>query len=172
MIEKVDGVHQGMATYLLNGSSLHSGNNRHVFSPDGKQLYIGQTVRGWGKLAEGLQRITYNGGTPFDITTINITPEGFKLNFTKDIPEIKASDISVTSAVYQPRWTYGSAAEDKRTHQITKIESNGKQSVTISLSGFEPGRLYELKLPEVKDSEETKIHNQLFYYTAHKIPGN
>jgi hypothetical protein len=100
MIEKVDGVHQGMATYLLNGSGLRSGNNRHVFSPD------------------------------------------------------------------------GSAAEDKRTHQITKIESNGKQSVTISLSGFEPGRLYELKLPEVKDSEETKIHNQLFYYTAHKIPGN
>jgi len=171
MIEKVDGVHQGMATYLLNGSGLRSGNNRHVFSPDGKQLYIGQTVRGWGKLAEGLQRLTYNGGTPFDVATINITPDGFKLNFTKDIPEIKASDISVTSAVYQPRWTYGSPAEDKRTHQITIVESNGNQSVSISLSGFEPGRLYEIKLPELKDSEETKIHNQLFYYTVHKIPG-
>lgn len=171
MIEKVDGVHQGMATYLLSGSGLRSGNNRHVFSPDGKQLYIGQTVRGWGKLAEGLQRLTYNGGTPFDVATINITPDGFKLNFTKDIPEIKPSDISVTSAVYQPRWTYGSPAEDKRTHQITIVESNGNQSVSISLSGFEPGRLYEIKLPELKDSEETNIHNQLFYYTVHKIPG-
>lgn len=170
MIENIDGVYQGMATYLLKGGGLRSGNNRHVFSPDGKQLYIGQTVRGWGRPAEGLQRLTYHGGTPFDVATIHITPEGFRLHFTGEIPEIQASEIRVTSAVYQPRWTYGSAAEDKRDHEVTNVRAEGAKVLRLSLSGFEPGRLYEIHLPELNDRHGSAIHNRLFYYTVHVIP--
>lgn len=170
MIEKIDGVHQGMATYLLKGAGLRSGNKRHVFAPDGKQLNIGQTVRGWGRPAEVLQRLTYQGGTPFDIATIHITPEGFRLNFTGEIPETQASEIRVTSAVYQPRWTYGSAAEDKRDHEVTNVRAEGPKALRLSLSGFEPGRLYEIHLPELSDWQGSPIHNRLFYYTVHVIP--
>lgn len=171
MIEKVDGVSQGMATSFIHGKGLRSGNNRPVFSPDGTQLYIGQTVRGWGKLAEGLQRISYKGGTPFDLATMNITPDGFRLNFTKDISNLKAEDIQISSAIYQPRWTYGSSPENQRKHAVTKIQEDGKQSVSITLADFEPGRVYEIKLPALKDPEGKEIHNQLFYYTVHRIPG-
>jgi len=170
MVEKVDGVYQGMATYLLDGGGLRSGNNRPVFSPDGKQLYIGQTVRGWGAPAEGLQRLTFSGGTPFDLATINITKDGFRLNFTKDIPELKGDHIKISSATYQPRWTYGSGPDGKRDHKITAIKSEGKKSATISLEAFEPERLYEIKLPALKDPEGGEIHNRTFYYTVHKIP--
>lgn len=169
-IEKIDGTYQGMATYFLNGGGLRSGNNRVTFSPDGKDLYIGQTVRGWGRPAEGLQRLTYSGGTPFDLATVNITPTGFRLNFTKEIPSLKTDDFEITSATYQPRWTYGSKPEDQRNHPVTQIQPVGKKSVSISLADFQPGRLYEFKPPSLKAPEGTEIHNPLFYYTVHRIP--
>jgi hypothetical protein len=170
MVEKVDGVYQGMATYLLNNNGLRSGNNRLVFSPKGNELYIGQTVRGWGAPAEGLQRLTYSEGTPFDVATINITKDGFKLSFTENPPDISVADISVTSATYQPRWTYGSQPENGITHQINEIKKTDDRSVSISISDMEVGRVYEIKLPKLVSPNKEEIHNQVFYYTVHKIP--
>lgn len=169
-IEKIDGTYQGMATYLLNGGGLRSGNNRLTFSPDGKDLYIGQTVRGWGKPAEGLQRLSFKGGTPFDVSTINITKDGFRLNFTKDISGLEAKDIQVSSATYQPRWTYGSGPENKLDHKVTMIRHSNMKSSAFTLSDFQPGRLYEIKIPGIKDKDGNEIHNRTFYYTVHNIP--
>jgi len=171
MIEKVNGVHQGMVTYLLNGKGLRSGNNRPVFSPDGKDLYIGQTVRGWGKPAEGLQRLSYQGGTPFDCATIKITPTGFRLHFTEAVEGLKAEDFAISSSTYQPRWTYGSKAENTKSHKVTELKQADPQTVEISLADFEANqRLYEFKLPELKNKAGTPIHNRLYYYTVHAIP--
>ena len=171
MVEKVDGVFQGMATYFQNGGGLRSGNNRVTFSPDGKSLYVGQTVRGWGNPAEGLQRITYMGGTPFDVATIHITSEGFRLTFTSDLSEISMDSIGVSSATYQPRWTYGSEPENKATHKVTKSELTGARTLDIALTEFVPGKVYELKFQDLKSADGSKIHNRTFYYTVHRIPG-
>lgn len=171
MVEKVDGVYQGMVAYLQNGGGLRSGNNRVAFSPDGKTLYVGQTVRGWGTPAEGLQRITYQGGTPFDVAAINITGEGFRLTFTQDAPELAADSINVYSATYQPTWVYGGKAENKAKHEITKLTRTGARTVEIALSGFVPEKVYEIKLPELKSADGGKLHNTTFAYTVHRIPG-
>ncbi len=171
MVEKVDGTYQGMATYLIERGGLRSGNNRPLFSPDGKQLYIGQTVRGWGKPAEGLQRLTFSGGTPFDVSTIHITRQGFRINFTKEAPSLDASKIEVSSATYQPRWTYGSGAENQTKHKVTAIPGSNPLATEIQLSDFGTERVYEIKLPDLKDADGTPIHNRTFYYTVHKIPG-
>jgi hypothetical protein len=170
MVEKVNGVYQGMATYLQNGGGLRSGNNRVTFSPDGKSLYVGQTVRGWGSPAEGLQRLTYKGGTPFDLATMNITKDGFRLTFTRDVPQISADAIKVSSATYQPTWIYGGKAENKSSHKVVKLEKTGSNVVAISLSGFVAEKVYEIKLPELMSADGSKIHNQAFYYTAHQLP--
>lgn len=172
MVEKVDGVFQGMATYLQDGGGLRSGNNRVVFSPDGKSLYVGQTVRGWGTPAEGLQRITYRGGTPFDVSTVNITKDGFRLTFTTDAPEISADSIKVSSAIYQSKWTYGSEAESKASHKVTKAEKSGERTLDLTLADFVPGKVYEITLPELQSADGGKIHNRTFHYTAHRIPAN
>ena len=66
MFEEVNGVTQGACVKLVD-KGLKAGNNRLVFSPDGKTLYTGQTVRGWGRPSEGMQRITFNGKTPFEV---------------------------------------------------------------------------------------------------------
>ncbi len=171
MIEEINGVHQGMVTHLIKGNGLRSGNNRPVFSPDGKALYIGQTVRGWGKPAEGIQRLSYQGGTPFDVATIKITPKGFRIQFTGDATNFSAKNISVTSSTYQPKWTYGSGAENKKTHKVTEIRNSNLSLTEIVVSDFEAGqRVYEIKLPDVKSNDGTPIHNRLFYYTVHEIP--
>ena len=48
MFEEVNGVTQGACVKLVD-KGLKAGNNRLVFSPDGKSLFTGQTVRGWGR---------------------------------------------------------------------------------------------------------------------------
>lgn len=165
MVEKVDGVFQGMVTYFQNGGGLRSGNNRVAFSPDGNTLYVGQTVRGWGTPAEGLQRITYQGGTPFDVSTVNITKEGFRITFTEKTPEFTADSIKVSSATYQPTWVYGGKAENKASHTVTKSEKIDARTLDISLSDFVPGKVYEIKLPKIES-----LQNTTFHYTVHKIP--
>jgi hypothetical protein len=171
MVEKVDGVFQGMVTYLQNGGGLRSGNNRVAFSPDGKSLYVGQTVRGWGKPAEGLQRITYQGGTPFDIAAINITKDGFRLTFTQDAPEITADSIRISSATYQPTWAYGGKAGNKAKHEATRIVKTAARTLDITVSGLVPDKVYDIKLSDVKSSDGSKLHNTTFAYTVHRIPG-
>lgn len=170
MVEKVDGVYQGMVTYLQNGGGLRSGNNRVAFSPDGKSLYVGQTVRGWGTPAEGLQRITYKGGTPFDISTIHITQDGFRLTFTGDVPDLSANSIQVSSATYQPTWVYGGEAQNKQQHTVNKAAKTGAHTVEISISDFVPEKVYEIKLPDIKSTDGSMLNNKIFHYTVHKIP--
>ncbi len=137
-VEKVAGKYQGMATYLLNGGGLRSGNNRLTFSPDGKTLYIGQTVRGWGALAEGLQRLIHTGGTPFDVKNVTITPDGFRLEFTSPPGTAPAAkDIWIGSAIYQPKWTYGSDAEDERNHKVIKVTKSGDLTFDLASKIFQ-----------------------------------
>ena len=51
MLDEVNGEYQGACTHFINGQGLLSGGNRGVFSADGKTLYTGHTVRGWGRPA-------------------------------------------------------------------------------------------------------------------------
>lgn len=170
MVEKVDGVYQGMVTYFQNGGELRSGNNRVAFSPDGKSLYIGQTVRGWGTPAEGLQRLTYNGGTPFDVATIHINRDGFRLTFTGDVSDLAPDSIQVSSATYQPTWVYGGTAQNQKKHTVTGSVKTDGRTVEISVSDFIPEKVYEIKLSDLKSADGSTLYNKTFNYTVHKIP--
>ncbi|MEM1297280.1 MAG: hypothetical protein AAGH89_18090, partial [Verrucomicrobiota bacterium] len=82
MPEFIDGAYQGAATLFLIEDGLERGNNRLAFSPDGTSLYVGQTGRGWGKISEGIQRISYTGNLPTDVQNCSLTHTGFDLKFT------------------------------------------------------------------------------------------
>jgi hypothetical protein len=171
MLEKVNGKFQGACTHFLNEGGLRSGNHRIRFSPDGKQLYVGQTVRGWGKEAEGLQRITPLGPEPFDITAFNITPKGFQLTFTRELaatPEKK--DLKFQSFTYQSKWTYGSPQEDRRDHEVTAVKKLNATSFEVTLADLKLGRVYQLDLAKLKSKDGADIQNRLFYYTANQLP--
>ncbi len=172
MLEKVNGKFQGACTHFLNGGGLRSGNHRIRFSPDGKQIYVGQTVRGWGKEAEGLQRITpLEAREPFDISAFKITPKGFKLTFTREPgAEILEKDLRFKSFTYQSKWTYGSPQENQKDHKITGLRKIGPKSIEVSLDQFKAGRVYQLDLEKLKSKDGSEIQNRLFYYTANEVP--
>ncbi|MDA7881041.1 hypothetical protein N9A94_01915 [Akkermansiaceae bacterium] len=171
MLEKVNGKFQGACTHFLNGGGLRSGNHRIRFSPDGKQFYVGQTVRGWGKEAEGLQRITPLGAEPFDITAFNVTPKGFKLTFTRELAATpEAKDMKFQSFTYQSKWTYGSPPEDRQGHKVTEVKKLNASTIEVSLADFKPGRVYQLNLGKLKSTDGADIQNRLFYYTANQLP--
>jgi hypothetical protein len=175
MLEKVNGKFQGAVTHFIDDHGLRSGNHRLRFTADGKQLYTGQTVRGWGAPAEGLQRITWVGGIPADVETMKITPKGFVVNFTKEMPDELAdrSAWKFSSFTLQPRWIYGSDPENQRPHEIKHIRKSGPKSIEVELQDFSPGRVYRLDLQNVKYAEgkkRTELQNNLFFYTANDLP--
>jgi glucose/arabinose dehydrogenase len=173
MLEKVQGKFQGAVTHFIDGQGLRSGNHRLRFSPDGKQLYIGQTVRGWGKPAEGLQRVTWLGGVPFDIATMKITKKGFVMDFTKDIPEAASEpkNWKFSSFILQPTWQYGSREADTRSHAIIKVTKTSARGVEVELEDFTANRIYQLDLAEMKSAEDDSLmQNRSFYYTANALP--
>lgn len=184
MLEKVEGEYQGACTVFIAGQQplgggplpnvLRTGNNRVRFSPDGKTLYVGQTVRGWGRPAEGLQRITYTGGVPFTVDTIGITPTGFRLKFTAPLnAEGKdPANYSVRSNTYQPKWTYGAPAENVRDEKVTDLKVIDDRTVEIACTGLEPRHVYRVQLGEnVKSASAEAPAVRDFYYTANRVPG-
>lgn len=175
MLEKVNGKFQGAVTHFIDEHGLRSGNHRLRFSPDGKQLYVGQTVRGWGVPAEGIQRITALGGVPEDIEIMKITKTGFVVNFTKEIPDELADGKAwkFSSFTLQPRWLYGGEPEDQRGHGIQELKKTGPKTIEVRLEDFSAGRIYRLDLENVKyagGKKRTELQNKLFFYTANELP--
>ena len=175
MLEKVNGKFQGAVTHFIDEHGLRSGNHRLRFTADGRQLYVGQTVRGWGAPAEGLQRITALGGVPEDIETMKITRRGFVVNFTKEIPDelADAKAWKFSSFMVQPRWVYGSDPENLRQHAIKEIRKTGPKTVEVELEDFTAGCIYRLDLQNVKYAggrKRTELQNHLFFYTANELP--
>lgn len=171
MLEKVKGRYQGCVTFFVNGNGLRSGNNRLRFSPDGKSLYIGQTVRGWGAPAEGLQRVTARDGEVFDISRFSLTKKGFQLTFTGDLP-VEARDPGIykfQSYTYQSRWGYGGPQENKRTHHVTAVRLTGPRTVELALEDLQAGRVYQLDLPALKAGDGSSLHNRMFCYTVNNL---
>jgi hypothetical protein len=154
---------------------MRSGNHRLRFSADGRQLYVGQTVRGWGVPAEGIQRITSLGGVPEDIETMKITSKGFIINFTREIPD-EFADKTVwkfASFTLQPRWQYGGEPENQREHGIQELKKTGPKTIEVALEDFSAGRVYRLDLENVKyagGKKRTELQNKLFFYTANELP--
>jgi hypothetical protein len=171
MLEKIGGVWQGACTHFINDKGLRSGNHRARFSADGKHLYLGQTVRGWGAPAEGLQRVRFPGPTPFDIDRIRITPDGFKVSFTGPIPaSLKdAGKWKVSSFTYQSKWTYGSEQGDKKDHSPA-IAASDATSITLRLGSLEPHRVYRLQIPPCNAPDGSPLQNTLAFYTVNAVP--
>ena len=140
MLDEVGGKLQGSCTHFINGSGLRSGNNRLEWSPDGKQLYVGQTVRGWGTPSEGIQRLSFTGKTPFDVEQIKLTKTGFELSTTLPVANLEEAEISINSFHYQDSFKYGGGQLDKKTIPVTKTTNTGDKDSASTLSPCKPAR--------------------------------
>jgi len=168
MLEKVDGQFQGACTHFFNGNGLGSGNNRVAFSPDKRTLYVGQTMRGWGKLAEGLQRITWQGQAPFDVKTMNLTKKGFRLEFTRPLAKTSGR-FDLQTYRYQDSANYGGPKLDVTKLKPTTIKHISDKVIELDVPGLKAGgQVYELKL-DLKDTSGNPLWADTFCYTVNRL---
>lgn len=171
MIEEVDGVLQGAVVKFIDGG-IGGGTNRLVFSPDGKTLYVGQTYRGWGNLAEGLKRVTYTGELPFEVQNIELEKDGFRLTFTKPIDSknsYKLSNYNVKSYWYKSHHAYGSPQMDLQELGVSKVEVDGK-TLFMQIPNLQADRIAEINLPSaLAATDGTPLGQGQICYTIRKL---
>jgi hypothetical protein len=173
-LEKVDGVYQGACFPFRAG--LQCGVNRIAFGPDGS-MYVGQTNRGWGSVGGkpyGLQRIAFAGAVPFEVLTMTATKAGFDLTFTKPVdPKSveKATAYAMKSFTYVYTSQYGYPETDTQGEkpEVLGVSQDGR-TVSMSVPGRRVGRVYDLKLNDVKSAAGDELLHAEAYYTLNAIP--
>ncbi|MGB6223539.1 hypothetical protein [Haloferula sp.] len=168
MLDEVNGKFQGSCTHFINGKGLLSGGNRATFTADGKTLYTGHTIRGWGKLGEGLQRTTWQGITPFDVKAITLQKDGFDLRFTLPPANVNQAKYELSSFRYESTWQYGGPMLDKRKEKVSaeKIDEN---SIFLKAESLQPLRVYQITIKGLKSANGKPLANRDFYYTLNSL---
>lgn len=172
MLEKVGGEYQGACAQFYEGRGLRLGNNRAVFDPTGTTLYVGQTSRGWGQLAEGLQRISFTGEAPFDVLRMSLTKKGFRLAFTRPPEEGAASETTFRMRRYRYENTaeYGGEKLDVSPVEINGTRRVDQETIEIDVADLAgDGWIYELAIEGMKDREGRDLRTGLFCYTVFRL---
>ena len=171
MLEEVDGVMQGACVKFVD-QGLRAGNNRLVFSPDGKELYTGQTVRGWGQPSEGLQRIAFTGEMPFDVKTTSLMKDGFVLTFTKPIDPVAGANPSsykLERFYYDYTSNYGSPQRDQTKLTVTKaVVSADGLSVNLTVDDLKVETITQINV-NLKAADGTPIRQPVVCYTINRM---
>jgi len=167
--DEVNGVHQGAATHTLNTTSIGAGNNRLLFSPDGKTLYLGKTHLSWpGR--EGLKKITYKDKPYLMAQAVKMTSKGFDITYNAPINfSADKSTLLVESfgLIYSKQ--YGSPKEDLETLEISQVKTSGK-TLSIELAKpLAPNKIYDINIPAELTSELGGASSSRFWYTAHEV---
>lgn len=174
--EKVNGVYQGVCFPFREG--FESGILRMVFDQD-NSLYVGMTSRGWsstGRELYGLERLAWNGTTPFEMKSVRITSSGFDIEFTEEVNAPAALNIDnyeITDFNYNYHHVYGSPIIDQEKKAIKKIAlDEGGKTVSVTIDGMRKGFIYEISLGDLKSkSNKALLHNK-GYYTVNEIPAS
>ncbi len=153
-----------------------SGVHRLAFSDDGS-MFVGMTDRGWGSTGPkrfGLQRLKWTGQVPLEIKQMRARPDGFDLEFTRDVdPASATSPASYTmiSYTYEYHPDYGSAEMDSKPQTIVAATLVDPKTVHLAVGTLRVGYVHELDAPGVRDKggAEPLLHSRA-YYTLERIP--
>ncbi|MDT0650628.1 DUF7133 domain-containing protein [Autumnicola edwardsiae] len=172
MLEEVKGSFQGATINFLDSTGLSKGNHRMVFGPDKKSLYVGKTAYTWVG-GRGIQKINYNGGTPFDILNMNLSENGFKLTYTRPLaPEMgdQPEDYEFVRYYYEYHRDYGSPKMDLQPVKVKSVKINDERTeVFLELEEMVPGYIYDLKVNSMKCEKGLELMNRRIYYTLNNI---
>lgn len=174
VIEEVDGYKQGVCFPFREG--FGSGTLSLLMSPQG-HLFVGGTNRGWGSrgnLPFSLERLDWNGQTPFEIHTIKARPDGFQLTFTEPVdPQTAGNPASyrMESYAYIFQSSYGSPEVDFSTPTVKQaVVSDDKRSVRLVVEGLVAGSIHELHAEGVRSASSQPLLHADAYYTLNRIP--
>lgn len=175
-MEKVKDHYQGACFPFRKG--FDSGCLALGFASDAS-LFVYGTDRGWG--ARGgkpfaLQRLVWQGKTPFEIHEMHARKDGFEFTFTKAIDPESARDLksyTVETYDYIYRAEYGSPEVDPTVPKITSVTvgADGK-SIRVVLDAMTEGHVHEFHLPGLKSATGENLWHPAAYYTLNYIPDN
>lgn len=173
-LEKINGQYQGACFPFREG--WQSGLLRLSWGADGS-LFGGMTSRGWsstGKDLFGLQRLSWNGQTPFEMANIRAMPDGFEIQFTRPVDPASASKVNsyeINSFNYQYHHHYGSPAIEPLVHKLKGILiSPDRMKVRLVMSDCRRFYIHEIRPKSVRsESGEAMLHD-VGYYTLNQVP--
>ena len=174
-MEKVNGEYQGVAWPFRSG--FQSGIVRLTWANDGS-LIAGQTNRGWGsagEASEGLQRLVWNGKTPFEMLSVKAMPDGFEIAFTQPVDRKYAMDLasySVESFIYKYHSVYGSPPvnNQKCTVKGVKVSADGL-TARIIVDNLRLGYIHNITLSGIRSEKNYfNLVHPTAYYTLNNIP--
>ncbi|NNM29797.1 MAG: hypothetical protein HKO57_09750 [Akkermansiaceae bacterium] len=172
--EQVNGVWQGACYPFREG--LSTGILNIHFTPGGK-LLCGGTNRGWpvrGLKAYALERLEWTGRMPFEIERISITPNGFRVNFTKAVAETEGGDPAsyvVTTFTHHYHGAYGGPEVDQTTPAVTSVDlAADGMSATLVLDTITRGHVHEFDLGALRSRDGGELLHRHAYYTVNEVP--
>ncbi len=174
-LEKVGGEYQGAAFPFLGGFA--AGLVRLQFAPDGS-LMVGMSSRGWtslGTKSYGLQRVKWNGTTPFSIHEMRARPDGFELTFTLPVDAKTAAhpaSYKMSRYTYLYSSAYGSdEIETQPVMILSATVGEDRRSVLLKADGLRELFVHELHADGVRSAHGEKLDHALACYTLNRIPG-
>ncbi|MCG5446603.1 ricin-type beta-trefoil lectin domain protein [Micromonospora sp. NIE79] len=179
-VEKVNGEYQGALFRLTQG--LEAGVSEVNVGPDGA-IYVGGLGAGgnWGqtgKLSYGLQKLTPNTATTFEMLAMRATTTGFEVEYTQPVSTATATDLAARYKLKQWRYVatsnYGGPKIDEETLTVTSatLSADGKK-VSLTVPGRKAGRVVYLRSPRPFTSTSGQsLWSTEAWYTLNSIPGS
>ena len=178
-VEKVNGDYQGAVFRFTQG--LEGGVNRVVWGPDGS-LYVGMIGNpgNWGQADKkwfGLQRLTYNNKSVFEMLAVRAKSNGIEIEMTEPIAERygnSISDYEIKQWFYKPTISYGGPKLDQKNLEVKSVNiSDDRKKVFLELKGMEPNHVVYVRLAGVFIStQDHELWSTEAWYTMNQIPVN
>lgn len=174
VLEKVDGVYQGVAFDFRSG--FQSGAMRMDFDGQGN-MFVAETNRGWGSAGtrnDGLEYLTWTGKMPFEVRTVHSRPDGFELEFTKAVDRETAELLDsylAKSYIYKFHPVYGSPQTNLKDIGIkgVRVAEDG-MSLRLVVDELRPYYVHEFVLSGLRSKEGEPLLHPAFYFTLNRVP--
>jgi hypothetical protein len=172
-LERVNGEYQG-ACFPFWGPGL-LGPLTLGFDPRGR-LFVGSiTEPGWMAQPDrgALYRIDYTGEVPFEMHTIRILPNGFRVVFTRPVSSETARDpasYAIESWRYEYTGAYGSPELDRMASKIEKVEvAPDGLSADLTLGPLAKDRVYLIQARGVRSAKGDALVHPMGAYTVNEV---
>lgn len=174
-VEQVDGEYQGALFRFVQG--LEAGVNR-VVAPGNGDIYIGGIGNpgNWGqdeKQWYGLQKLTYNGASVFEMLAVRAKSNGMEIEFTEPVAtSVRPSGFLVQQWKYVPTKEYGGPKVDLETLEVvaTTISADRKR-IFLEIDGLRAGSVVYIYLDELlRNDDGEKVWSTEVWYTLNRIP--
>lgn len=177
-LQEVNGQMQG-AVYRFS-AGFQSGVNRIVRGPD-NALYLGEIGNppNWGELGKvwhGLERLSYNKKTTFELLAAEATANGFSLRFTDAInsnTNLTPDLFRIEQWFYHPTERYGGPKYDLQSLEVSEVRiSDNRKTIDLSIKGLKPGYVVYIHIDkDLRSVTGDSMWVNEAWYTLNHIPG-